>query len=54
VINFVPADYDAFCDAIQCTDFSRLWRDTGLWDEAGNPRSALGLWDDNLARALRH
>jgi len=54
VINFVPADYDAFCDAIQCTDFSRLWRDTGLWDEAGNPRSALELWDDNLARALRH
>lgn len=54
VINFVPADYDALCDEIQCSDFSRIWRDTGLWDGQGNPRPALELWDAGLARPPRH
>lgn len=54
VINFVPADYDALCDAIQCSDFARIWRDTGLWDEAGTGRPALDLWDAQRARPIRH
>lgn len=52
VVNFVAQDYDALCDAIQCSDLDLLWRDTGLWDEQGAPRPALQVWRDQLAREI--
>jgi len=52
VVNFIAQDYDALCEDIQCSDFDRLWRDTGLWDEQGAPRPALQIWRDHLAREI--
>ncbi len=45
VINFVLRDYDALWEAIGSPDdFRILWRDTGLYDENGNPRIAFQTW----------
>jgi len=52
VVNFIAQDYDAFCDAIDCADFNRLWQDTGLWNENGNGRPALAVWRQNLSREV--
>lgn len=53
---FFTRDYDDFWDS----DFQyypdaqliRTWRDTGLYDGAGNPRPALDTWLDALARPI--
>jgi len=52
VVNFIAQDYDLLCDDIQCSDFDRLWRDTGLWDEQGAARPALEIWREQLAREI--
>ncbi len=49
---FFTRDFDEFWEA-QLKDNPiaptiRLWKDTGLYDEDGNPRPALGLWKDTL------
>jgi len=54
VIQFVPRDYDALCDTIDCSDFNRLWQDTGLWDESDAERPALARWRDFLDRPLAY
>jgi len=50
VINFVLRDYDALWEQIGGGDLASVWRDTGLYDEAGNARPALELWRAALAR----
>ncbi len=52
VIQFVTRDYDALCNALQCSDFSRIWQDTGLWDQDDVERPALSRWRDLLQRPL--
>jgi len=52
VIQFVAQDYDQLCVQIECTDFQRLWQDTGLWDEQGQARPALTVWRNWLTRPL--
>ncbi len=54
VIQFVARDYDALCDALQCSDFSRIWQDTGLWDQDDAARPALIQWRNLLQRPLAH
>ena len=53
VINFVNRDYDALYDQINGGDLEMLWRDTGLWDENGQPRLALTTWRDWLSKPRR-
>jgi hypothetical protein len=54
VVNFVLRDYDALWQAIGGQeDLTIVWRDTGLYDESGEPRPALGVWHRWLARPLR-
>ncbi len=49
VIDFVIRDYDKLWEAIGSPDdFQKLWRDTGFYDENGNPRKVLELWKANL------
>ncbi len=49
VINFVLRDYDALWQAIGSPDdFRILWKDTGLYDENGDPRIAHQTWMDWL------
>lgn len=50
VVNFVLRDYDALWEQIGGGDIASVWRDTGLYDEAGNARPALELWRAALAR----
>jgi hypothetical protein len=52
VINFVLRDYDALYELVPEADrdLARVWRDTGLYDGAGNPRLALEIWRAALAR----
>jgi len=52
VIQFVAQDYDQLCMQLECSDFQRLWQDTGLWDEQGQAREALSVWRNWLARPL--
>jgi hypothetical protein len=51
VINFVIRDYDQLWVQIGSpTDINIAWRDSGLYDENGNPRPALNTWKGFLAR----
>lgn len=50
VINFVVRDYDALYEWMDGGDLELLWRDTGLYDEDGNPRLALDTWRAWLAK----
>jgi hypothetical protein len=50
VVNFVLRDYDALWEKIGRTDLAAVWRDTGLYDEDGNPRPGLEVWRAALAR----
>ncbi|RMG79478.1 MAG: hypothetical protein D6712_19620 [Chloroflexi bacterium] len=50
LVNFVLRDYDALFQYIEDNDTNRIWRDTGLYDEAGQARPALGLWKEALSR----
>lgn len=53
VVNFVVRDYDTLWEQIGGQeDITILWRDTGLYDEAGHPRPALDIWRAALARPL--
>ena len=53
VINFVLQDYDLLCVSISCSDFERLWQDTGFYDGAGNLRSSHDTWTSYLSRPVR-
>jgi hypothetical protein len=53
VINFISKDYDTLCLQINCNDEDRLWEDTGLIDENGNPRTALTTWKNYLQKEIR-
>jgi hypothetical protein len=45
VVNFVLRDYDELWQTIGGReDLTIAWRDTGLYDEAGSPRTALETW----------
>ena len=52
VVNFVLRDYDALWRLLPAADqeLASVWRDTGLYDEAGAPRPALSVWKNALAR----
>jgi hypothetical protein len=51
VIWFTIADYDALWNGVLGQDdLSKLWKDTGLYDEDLNPRPALDVWNDYLLR----
>jgi hypothetical protein len=53
VINFVLRDYDDLWEEIGSpTDIAIAWRDSGLYDEDGNPRKALTRWRDYLEKPL--
>lgn len=50
---FIQQDYDQLCDYLGgCTDFQKLWRDTGIYDGAGNPRMSHTTWQQWLAQPL--
>lgn len=54
VINFVLRDYDLLWEkAGTQNDIAILWRDTGLYDESGNKRTAHASWKQYLSRALK-
>ncbi len=51
---FVLQDYDLLCDFFGgCSDEDGLWRDTGVYDGAGNRRPSYDSWKSYLARPLR-
>lgn len=52
VIQFTLRDYDTLCDQLQCRDFSRIWQDTGLWDQDDITRPALIPWRNLLQKPL--
>ena len=48
---FIQEDYDQLCVAVGgCTDTQNLWRNTGLYDGTGTPRSSFTTWTQWLAR----
>lgn len=47
VIWFTIVDYDALWKGVlEQDDLSKLWKDTGLYDENLNPRPALDVWSE--------
>ncbi|HEB89699.1 MAG TPA: hypothetical protein ENI85_09025 [Deltaproteobacteria bacterium] len=53
IVWFTPMDYDALWNGALGQDpLAAIWRDTGLYDETGTARPALGLWDEWLAKPL--
>jgi hypothetical protein len=55
-VHFLVRDYDALWSTIPAgpqQDFAAVWRDTGLYDETGTARPALGVWQAALARPLQ-
>jgi hypothetical protein len=51
VINYLPRDYDQLWMQIGApTDLLIAWRDTGFYDENGNPRLALNTWKQFLSK----
>jgi len=53
VVWFFFHDYDDFLDQFEGEElrkvqFLRWWRDNGMVDGDGNPREALGIWDEWL------
>lgn len=57
VTLFFTQDFDEFWDSdfknLPGASLVRLWRDTGLYDGAGNARPALDTWRQSLARPRR-
>ena len=47
---FTIADFDALWEAINRDPLASIWRDTGLLDEELEPRPAMELWLEQLAR----
>ncbi|MEX2231690.1 MAG: hypothetical protein WD824_06000 [Cyclobacteriaceae bacterium] len=53
VIYFTVRDYDQLWAQIGSpVDINIAWRDSGLYDEAGNPRPALNTWREYFKRKL--
>jgi hypothetical protein len=52
IVNFVARDYDELWQKLpaESQELGMVWRDTGLYDEAGMARPALALWRSALAR----
>lgn len=54
LVLFCTRDYDDFWESDLKNDSNaqliRTWRDTGLYDGAGNPRPALDIWQEALER----
>jgi hypothetical protein len=52
VIWFTLRDYDALWNALPAErkPTGIVWRDTGLYDESGGERSAMGIWRDWYTR----
>jgi len=49
IINFVLRDYDKVWEAIgKPDDLSKVWRDTGLYDQDGNVRPAYETWKNKV------
>jgi len=51
VVWFCSRDYDAIWDVMEdlgSDELFKMWKDTGLLDEKGNPRTGLQVWDDWL------
>ena len=57
VIWFVIADYDELWGVLKWmvmfNPLMRAWKDTGLYDGDLNPRPALQVWDDWLAKPVK-
>lgn len=53
LVNFVLRDYDALWQKMGRIEWHAIWRDTGLYDETGNPRPALEGWRATLARPFQ-
>lgn len=54
VNNFVLRDYDKLWQQVGAkNDITAMWRDTGLFDEAGKERPALNTWRSYLQRQKR-
>jgi hypothetical protein len=54
VIWWAARDYDQLWEnALGSSPEALVWRDTGLYDESGTPRAALGSWDSYLSRGWR-
>ncbi len=54
VIWFAIRDYDALWSGLlNSSDAALPWRDTGLYDEAGNERTALSTWRSVFFKAYR-
>jgi hypothetical protein len=52
IINFVIRDYDDLWIALGSPeDINKMWRDTGFYDESGNPRAVLDAWTEKLLLA---
>ncbi|MCK5126421.1 MAG: hypothetical protein KAR42_09210 [candidate division Zixibacteria bacterium] len=50
IINFVLRDYDELWEWLGSPDdINKLWKDTGFYDEDGNPRQVLTPWKEKLA-----
>jgi hypothetical protein len=50
IIWFTHRDFDVLWEKTLGKDpLSQIWRDTGLWDETGEPRAAAELWEAWLA-----
>lgn len=49
---FIQQDYDQLCVALGCTDYQNLWRNTGVYDSTGTPRTSYTTWQQWLARPL--
>ncbi|GAB4296936.1 MAG: hypothetical protein Kow0098_20610 [Ignavibacteriaceae bacterium] len=51
IINFVIRDYDNLWKAIGSPDdITKVWKDTGFFDENGNEREVITLWRDYLSK----
>ncbi len=54
VVWFSVRDFDAlWANALGSDTTSLVWRDTGLFDEAGQPREAMALWREAMAKPLK-
>ncbi len=54
IVWWALVDFDALWDGVLGQDpLARIWRDTGLFDESLNPRSALDVWQQQLALTKR-
>lgn len=48
---FIQQDYDQLCVSLGgCTDAQNMWRNTGVYDGTGTPRTSYTTWQQWLAR----